>query len=106
MLVWSIATNFMIPYELRASYNMPSDIVLYLVILIYYFVPHNLIKKSENGYKFSLIIRLFGMVGTMILCCFRNGKEGNNMLYVFVSMINFDLMFMAQGVIDQVYHKE
>ena len=84
---------------------MPSDFVLLGMLALYFFVPHNLIKNRENGYKYSLLLRLFGFIGTILLCEFKHGKSTDG-LYVFVSMINFDLMFMSQGVIDQVYYRE
>ena len=69
------------------------------MFVVYFFVPHNLIKKKENGYKYSLLLRIFGPIGTILLCRFKEGTS-TEPLYVFVSMINFDLVFMSQGLID------
>ena len=104
-LIWGTITTFIIPSNLRWAYSLPSDLILLSMFGIYFFLPHNLIKKRENGYKYSLLLRFIGPFGTILLCRFKEGTS-TQPLYVFVSMINFDLMFMAQGLIDQVYYKE
>lgn len=60
-----------------------------------------------GGYKYSILMRLVSLIGVITLCNYRNGPALNDHpYYVFMSMINFDLCYMSQGMIDKIYHKE
>jgi len=93
MILWSFVTNFMIPSELQMSNNLPSDIILLVTLLIFYFVPYSLMKL-ENGYKYIPLLKIIGFVSTVLLCPFKDNKSTNE-LYLLVAMINFDLVFVA-----------
>ena len=72
---------------------------------LFYIIPWKLVKNRENGYKYSYHLRLIGALSIILLCIFKDGyKDGT--IYNFVCMINFDLVFMTQGIIDQTYRPE
>eukprot|EP00356_Strombidium_inclinatum_P005144 CAMPEP_0170505448 /NCGR_PEP_ID=MMETSP0208-20121228/50983_1 /TAXON_ID=197538 /ORGANISM="Strombidium inclinatum, Strain S3" /LENGTH=165 /DNA_ID=CAMNT_0010786315 /DNA_START=750 /DNA_END=1243 /DNA_ORIENTATION=- len=65
-------------------------------------VPGWVISK---GHQYSLLIRLIGPVMHIALNFFKDGNEYYPM-YGFLTIINYDLIFMAQGIVDQVYAEE
>lgn len=93
MVIWGGFTTFMIPKGMGLKYNLPSDITLFVILLMFFFIPYNVMKK-ENGYKYSLLLKFIGVIGTIILCPWRDGTNKDD-LYMVVSMINYDLIFMA-----------
>jgi len=91
--LWAVFTYFMVPSELGIKNNLPSDIILLCVLLCFFFIPYKVVGR-ENGYKYSLLLRFIGIIGTIVLCPLRDGYNSDD-LYMVVSMINFDLIFMA-----------
>ena len=84
---------------------MPMVIILLVNQALFYIIPWKLVKSKENGYKYSYHIRLIGILSVILLCLFKDGENGET-IYAFVCMINFDLVFMTQGIIDQTYRPE
>lgn len=84
---------------------MPMVIILLVNQALFYIIPWKLVKSKENGYKYSYHIRLIGILSVILLCLFKEGGNDET-IYSFVCMINFDLVFMTQGIIDQTYRPE
>jgi len=76
-VVWGVITTYAIPSEIRWTYNLPSDIILFCALMLFFFVPHNLIKNREDGYKYSLLLRFLGPAATILLCPFKQGDATN-----------------------------
>ena len=55
------------------------------------------IRRKEG--KYALILKAVGPTFVTIMNCFRDG-ENSTLMYGFLAMINYDLTFMAQGLID------
>ena len=98
-VIWTIGITFILPTELRFKYNLPSNFILFGTFMCLFFVPHNLVRNRENGYKYSLLLRFISIICTILLCVFHDGST-LDAGYIFVSMMNFDLMFMSQAIVD------
>ena len=84
---------------------LPMVLILTLNQVLFHIIPWKLVKNRENGYKYSYYLRLIGVLSVILLCVFRDGyNEGT--IYSFLCMINFDIVFMTQGIIDQTYRLE
>lgn len=104
-IVWSLLPGTFLKSDLQRDYSFPSAMVLMGTLALFYVIPHNLIKTY--GYKYSLFVKLISMVGITTLCIFRNGVETNtNPYYVFASVVNWDIIYLSQGMIDMIYYKE
>ena len=68
-----------------------------LTFVGYYFLP--ILIHLEDGYKYSLWLRLIGPVGVIILNLFRDGSN-EKAIYGFCAQLSYDLLFMAQGLLD------
>jgi hypothetical protein len=86
-----------------------DDTLLPMVFTVgVFFVFHfsvQLLLKLENGYKYSLWIKAVGPLASCALNYYRDGTNVDT-IYGFLATLNYDLMFMAQGVVDQFYMKE
>ena len=75
-----------------------------ILIYVLYFYACILIKK-EGGSKFGLPIKFIGIFGSYLLNIYRDGRNQESK-YGLISMLNYDLFFIAQGVIDGIFSKE
>lgn len=100
MLAWT-GMNYAIieDKDYVASYCLPSIAIVFVTMLLFFTVPPLLILKQEDGYRYSLYIRLIGFTATICLNYFYDGKSKDG-IYGLLAMINYDLVFMAQGLID------
>jgi hypothetical protein len=80
-------------------------LVLLFNQVLFHIIPWKFVKEKENGYKNSYFIRLIGVISILLLCICKDGTNGGT-IYSFVCMINFDLVFMTQGIVDQTYRSE
>mmetsp|Transcript_8505 Transcript_8505/g.14316 ORF Transcript_8505/g.14316 Transcript_8505/m.14316 type:complete len:231 (-) Transcript_8505:35-727(-) len=60
---------------------------------------------SKRGQKYAIVLKLIGPIGTIMLNLYRDSHI-LGVTYGFLAMINYDLTFMAQGILDNVYEKE
>lgn len=102
---WVLLNFFMVPSTHFSSNALPSIGILLAAQLLFMFVPYNIINCCEDGYKYSRYIRIIGVGATLLLNTLTDGKE-RNPFYELLTMINYDLIFMAQGLVDQMYHQE
>ena len=84
---------------------LPIVITLMVNQALFYIIPWKLVKTKENGYKYSYHLRRSGAFSDILLCWCKDG-ENSDTIYAFVCMMNFDLVFMTQGIIDQTYRSE
>ena len=75
-----------------------------LAIYACHFVGTTLVMRPgmEN---YAAFLKLIGPIGSLFLCYFKEGANTDE-IYGFLAMINFDLVFMSQGIIDSVFIKE
>jgi hypothetical protein len=55
--------------------------------------------------KYAIYLKLVGPLGTFVLNFFKDGANHGE-IYGFLAMINYDLVFMSQGIVDSVFYKE
>ena len=67
--------------------------------------PSVIIQSSTNGYKYSHFVRIIAIGGTVALNHYTD-KMHDDALYGLCTMINYDLIVMAMGLVDTVYMKE
>lgn len=91
---WVLLNFFMVPSTHFLTNSLPSIGILLVAQLLYMFVPYNIMNCSENGYKYMRYIRFIGVAATLLLNTLTDGKS-NNAFYELLTMINYDLIFMA-----------
>lgn len=78
--------------------------IMVLVYAAYFTLPHWLVKR-ENGYKYALLLKLIGPVACVAMNFVKDG-DNETTQYGFLLQLNFDLVFMCQGLVDQTYWRE
>lgn len=79
-----------------------------LVVLAFTYMVHfaaQYIFKLEFGRKYGFVIKLIGPLASYCLNVFKDGSEAET-IYGLYAMINYDLLFMSQGIIDTIYQDE
>jgi peptidoglycan/LPS O-acetylase OafA/YrhL len=68
-------------------------------------VPMFLANSEERGKKYGLMTKL---IGPFFICMLNFAKDGTNntTMYGFMAQLTYDIVFMSQGMIDQLYRKE
>jgi len=101
--IWSIPLYY-IPKD-----NMgPKSLIPMILTLTFFYGIHysaQFLFKLKNGYRYSWVIKLIGPIACFCLNYFRDGANQDT-LYGLFSMVNYDLLFMAQGAIDAIYVQE
>jgi len=82
---------------------LPMIFSLFLIYMVHYF--SQLLISGKDGHKYGLLIKAIGPLGCFVLNYYRDGANQDT-LYGLFAMVNYDLLFMAQGAIDTIYHKE
>jgi hypothetical protein len=83
---------------------MVLSLLTLLAYIIYYILPSLLINPTY-GHKFSNLLKFIGPIATILLNLSKDGYNDTPQ-YGLLLQLNFDLVFMAQGLLDQIYHKE
>jgi hypothetical protein len=87
---------------LSGSVYGPSQYVPSLVIVSAYFTIQYAVLFLNINENNALHLKWIGPIAAILLNIYRLNDTGNG-LYNFVSMLNYDYLFMAQGVVDQIY---
>ena len=103
LTLWAIPCTY-IPVD-----NMgPKSLLPMIFTLTFFYGIHysaQLLFKLEDGHKYGLIIKATGPIAAFCLNYWRDGANQDT-LYGLLAMVNYDLLFMAQGAIDKIYSKE
>lgn len=75
-----------------------------LCIYACHFVGTTLVMRPGMD-KYAVLLKITGPLGTLVLSYFKDGTNIDE-IYGFLAMINFDLVFMCQGIVDSVFSKE
>ena len=81
-----------------------STLFMIIIYAMYFFLPLIVINR-EDGYKYSNLLKIIGPIATILLNIARDGYN-DGQIYGFCAQLNYDLVFMMQGLIDQVFWKE
>ena len=73
MGIWALINFAVIPSDNFLPNTLPSIGILLLAQLLFFFVPYNLIQR-ENGHLWAHAPRLIGIVSTLVLNAFYDGK--------------------------------
>ena len=68
-----------------------------------FFSVHILLKK-KNGHRYVIILKLIGPITSWLLNSQKISVD--QVLYNFLTMINYDLLFMTQGCVDTFFQEE
>ena len=102
MTIWSLPNAFGAPNKAGMTSLLPMVVTLLCIYLMMFVVQPLQQKYLPNHY---LLIRLCGPIATIFLNAWRDGKNFET-IYGFLAMINYDLVFMAQGILDMAYFKQ
>ena len=97
--IYSYINLFMFGTISAHEYQLPSVGVLAASFAVFYLI------QLPNLREYALIYKIIGVTAAIGLNYFRNGKN-HDAIYSFVSQLNYDFIFLLQGIIDQVYLKE
>jgi len=81
------------------KWQLPAIYVLATSFAVYYVVQ--LFDVSRN----ALLLKLIGLFATWGLNYYKDGNTNNN-IYGFVAQLNYDFIFLIQGLVDHTYLKE
>ena len=79
-----------------------AAVMLFVIYAMYFFLPMVVLSK---GYKYANLLKFIGPLSCLMLKLVRDGFN-NKTLNGFVYMINYDLVFMMQGMVDQIFYIE
>lgn len=102
--VWALVCFFSVSHERFTLHLLPSILLLFVSLLVISFVPHKLAPSEESGHS-ALLLRLFGPLVCCLLNLFNEGSD-SDIVYQFLTMVNYDLTFMCQGILDQTYKRQ
>ena len=71
---------------------------------IWFLIQPWMLSHGKNSYKYSLLLKCIGPLSSWCLNYWRDGTNDHNMYGLFC-MVNYDLMFMCQGLVDQTYNE-
>ena len=94
---WSLPNWYI--KDLSGSSTLPMVYTNVLFYIMWFTIQPYMLSKGKYAYKYSLLLKCIGPISSFCLNYWRDGTNGDN-LYGFMSMINYDLMFMCQGLID------
>lgn len=86
-------------YILSGSTYGPSQYIPSLIIVSGYFTIQYAVLFLDISDKNALHLKWIGPITAILLNIYKLNDTGNG-LYNFVSMLNYDYLFMAQGVVD------
>ena len=82
---------------------IPMVFVMVFFYGLYFFLQ--MLLKFENGHKYGLLIKFIGIAASFALNVYRDGTNQET-VYGLLSMIDYDMLFMANGLLDSLYAKE
>ena len=101
--MWSIPCYYIPKNNMGATSLLPMIFSLFFIYMVHYFAQ--CLLSLKNGHRYGLIVKAVGPLGAFLLNYYRDGANQDT-LYGLFAMVNYDLLFMAQGAIDTIYHKE
>ena len=104
--IWAALCTLVMGPEVGKEWMIPIIVVLFVSLVIYTFVPNLLITHSgERSHYVALAVKLMGPLVMAVMNVYKDGDIDGS-IYGFLTMINYDLVFMCQGIVDTVYRKE
>jgi len=102
-IIWSIPNTLVVGTSVGFASLLPIVMWIFVFNLIYFVAQPYLLEKS--GGKYLLLLKAIGPLCALVLNEWRDGKNEET-IYGFMAMINYDIIFMAQGVVDKLYHDQ
>lgn len=102
LIVFFAIFMFVMKVDGGKAQDVFTVLLLILAYTLFYTLPIVVINK---GYTYSNMLKLIGPILCILLSISRNGYN-DGPLYGFIYMINFDLVFMMQGIVDQIFINE
>lgn len=99
LALWFGFQQALVGDELNGRRDVTIMTCLVLVVFGIYFALPRLLVNEKRGHKFSLLLKLVGPITCIILNIVKDGKNATTQ-YGFLLQLNFDLVFMAQGLTD------
>lgn len=103
LLMWSVPCYYIPENDMGAKSLLPMIFTLFFIYMVHYLAQ--LLIQRRNGYRYAIYIKFIGPIGAFFLNYWRDGANQDT-IYGLFAMVNYDLLFMAQGAIDTIYHKE
>jgi hypothetical protein len=84
-----------------------SLIPMVFVMAFFYgvFFTTQILLTHEHGQKYGLLVKSIGVFACFALNKYRDGSNQET-VYGLLSMIDYDMLFMANGMLDSLYAKE
>ena len=101
--LWNIPLTIIPKNDMGHKSLRPMIMILIAVYAAYYF--SQILLTRPGGHRYCWIIKLIGPAATLLLNTKRDGANQDTMYGLF-AMVNYDLVFMAQGAIDTIYKDE
>ena len=95
ILLFGLLAGFQLGLETDSQGRTDLMLVTALALVTFggfYLLP--ILIHSDEGYKYSLWLRLIGPVGVILLNLFRDGSN-EKAIYGFCAQLSYDLLFMA-----------
>lgn len=103
LLFWAAIGFITVSSKDYVTYFLPSIVVL---LLFYYAIfAVQFLFVFDWGYKASVWMKLIGPVFCLVMNLCKYGTFENNLFGMLLGM-HYQIMFMAQGILDRSYHKE
>lgn len=103
-----LMTLWIFPTFMAADGAGSTDLIPMIFILTFYYGLYfglQMLLKRENGHRYGLLIKMIGPICSFTLNLYRDGNNQET-VYGLLAMINYDLIFMGQGLLDGMYTKE
>jgi len=102
MTVWALINVFVAPEPTNKTELLPMVILQYLYNIIVMILSYVCMKLENPNWQITV-----KFVAPLIVYLFNYFRDGFNeeTVYGFVSMINYDMIFMSAGMVDNFYWK-
>jgi hypothetical protein len=101
LIIWTVIGYVAVLGDNGENHVLLANSFMLINYAMYFFLPL-IVTNREDGYKYSMHLKLIGPIATILLNFARDGNN-NGVLYGFISQLNYDLVFMMQGLTDQVF---
>jgi hypothetical protein len=71
--IWMLFQLFMVEADGRSDITVIT-VMMVILYVVYYMVPHLLVKR-EDGYKWSLLLKLIGPIAACVINAAKDGKN-------------------------------
>lgn len=106
MTVWALVNYISVNADQFYSSSLPCVMILFTSHILYFMFTAFVIPKP-TGYKYIHLLRAIGICSMLLFNIFKSQQHSDfDSTYGFFIMINYDVMFMAQGLVDTTFKEE